>query len=886
MVKKRKDQKQQIKGLLTAILVVAVVVAVTCGASTKTGAVETEPCGSCTEQLICQLGGEDGLYKQGLNGFDMYDYLGYVYMGWRTTGGIWQNHIINSFIMNELSEAGYETSGDNVEAAYGTKPESDRSDQTDNDYAWTIQYQGTEKMDLGLTWDPEYSSLQVQLVREDGTPIEDEEASRLAENVGGKWWGYNPETEVYQKSFAEEFGMDYEKDIDSLPDTGERVKAMHDKLMSSDVERDLRTSVDDYQYIARSSIDQLNKEAVLNKRTRLAWNSCFTDPAGTDPKEAAGLDGEIIYIGTVNEYEGTNSEGIEPETLAGKILLTDSSMESGFSYADEVGAVGVASKEAVESFLCPKDENGTILLPWYDSSRYSESADLKYAAQMSSLGTPVIEWQFSNQQYDSLKALLERAKQINEEAASETDRVKVTGRQIVIGQIYPMTKTEGSPGVGQAVAIAEVKGSVHPEKRIIICAHVQEPGCNDNATGVADLLEIATAYKQMVDAGKIERPKCTITFMWGDEMNMADYWLDGHPEEAKHLIGALDLDMTGEDPEKTGGVMRLEKTPDPSAIYGYTEDAVPWAEPDPMVASLSKPYYDENYKSTQDDSFVRLPDSHTLWGQSFVGSRFQRGWYLNDLFLHSADTVSKSHDTDFRVDVCPYEGGSDHSVFLYRQIPAVLTWHFTDYVYHTSSDTLYMASPREMESVGITTLATALLIGDSCDNNAYALQILKVTEEAALTRMETEKINTEHHLKYELAGNGTPEEALANETEVLKAWGDWYAKALESVETLVDEPSGELTDAIASSKEKLASRVQAGLDYAEKLLKDPGPDEPAPGSDEPDPGKEQQEQTKEQKEKVIPAKTGDQNSVGLWVVMIAGAVAGIVLPVIIRRRSG
>lgn len=42
------------------------------------------------------------------------------------------------------------------------------------------------------------------------------------------------------------------------------------------------------------------------------------------------------------------------------------------------------------------------------------------------------------------------------------------------------------------------------------------------------------------------------------------------------------------------------------------------------------------------------------------------------------------------MDVCPYEGGSDHSRFLAQNVPALLTWHFTDYTYHSSVDTLNM----------------------------------------------------------------------------------------------------------------------------------------------------------------------------------------------------
>ena len=874
------------RGIFARILVLAILLSLGCGcfvyASEDEGRVIVETKDSYAAQLIKQLGGNDGLYNLGLNGFDMYEYLGYVYMGWRTTGGKWQNHIINSFIMNELADAGYATTDADVEAPYGTKSASDKSDAVDNDYAWVIQYQETEDKSLGLTWDPEYSSLEVKLVKEDGTQVEDEEAARLAEDVGGEWWSYNPMTELYQKHFAKEFGMNYEDDLRALSDDDARVKAMHEVLMASDVGKDSRTGVDDYTYVRRNSIDQPNKEAILNKRTRLAWESCFTDISGTDPNEATGSEGEFVYVGTVDLFENTNSEGIDSKELEGKILLTDSSLSDGFGYAEENKAIGVASKTDVKSFLVPKDENGTILEPWYDSSRYATGAYLDYTAFLTDSGRPIVEWQLSYQQYDSLKELLERAKQINDEAASEEERVKVTGRQIAIGEVYPMTKTENCPGLGQAVAIAEVKGSVHPEKRILICAHVQEPGCNDNATGVATLLGTAVAYKKMVDAGQIERPKCTITFMWGDENNMADYWIDGHPEETENLIAALDMDMTGEDPEKTGGVMRIEKTPDPSAVYGYTMDGVPWDEPDLSIPSASNPYYDENYRCTQDGSFVRLPDSHTLWGQGYIGNRFQRGWYLNDLYMHVTNTVISGHDADFKVEVCPYEGGSDHSVFLYRQIPALLTWHFTDYVYHTSSDTLYMASPREMESVGITTLTTALMMGDSCNDNNYAMQILGVIENAALDRMDTEAVNTEHHLQYVLAGNTTRDEALANELAVLQAWGDWYADAIASVETLVDEPSEELVTAIALAKEKLAARVQKSLDYANQLLGDPGPDD----SDPDDPSDEDQKVPVDPGRKSKIPDTGDLHTPAFWVIAAAFAFAaatGVILRM--RRRK-
>ena len=190
-------------------------------------------------------------------------------------------------------------------------------------------------------------------------------------------------------------------------------------------------------------------------------------------------------------------------------------------------------------------------------------------------------------------------------------------------------------------------------------------------------------------------------------MNLATLWLNSHPDEKTKALSVLNMDMVGEDPDKTGGVMRIEKTPDPSAKYNYTLDTLPWE---------TDSYYDETF-ADPDGQFIRLPDSHTLWGARSYKGMFQEGFFLNDLYMYAAQGVINYHDSDFRVDVCPYEGGSDHSRFLAQNVPALLTWHFTDYTYHSSVDTLNMSSAREMENVSITTMATALMIANATDGN-------------------------------------------------------------------------------------------------------------------------------------------------------------------------
>ena len=49
------------------------------------------------------------------------------------------------------------------------------------------------------------------------------------------------------------------------------------------------------------------------------------------------------------------------------------------------------------------------------------------------------------------------------------------------------------------------------QERIVLTAHVQEPGANDNASGVATLVEMARALRLGIASGQIPPPKRTLT---------------------------------------------------------------------------------------------------------------------------------------------------------------------------------------------------------------------------------------------------------------------------------------------------------------------------------------------------------------------------------------
>jgi aminopeptidase YwaD len=159
---------------------------------------------------------------------------------------------------------------------------------------------------------------------------------------------------------------------------------------------------------------------------------------------------------------------------------------------------------------------------------------------------------------------------------------------------------------------------------------VQEPGANDNATGVGTLAEMARTTATH-PAKKFE-PKRTITFLWGDEIVSTGRYIKEDSVRAKGIKWGLSLDMVGEDVTKTGGTFLIEKMPDPSAIW------------------------------------TRGKDKHTEWGGRPLQESDMFPHYFNDLVLNRCMQQGKTNG--WVVKSNPFEGGSDHTPFLKPKFPA------------------------------------------------------------------------------------------------------------------------------------------------------------------------------------------------------------------------
>ena len=740
-----------------------------------------------------------------IDGEEAFDFLTYVYLGWRTTGSSWQNQIIKDFVGARMDEAGYVMS------------DKDLSWEPNADDFFYVQHDASSSP----VWSPEYARLEITSIKDgDGEEVEGTDADAAHHVFDVESYAFDPTSDIYQAYYNVAYGLNL--DLDTVTDT-EFAQRMADHLATKEEGKRV--------YVFPEGTDvgaARGKEAELNKRAHLTWNTSFNATADeiSSVREAPanvrdivkGQTGAVVYVGGVRSSGGkyiSDYEGDEAD-LAGKVLLCDSSNRSNFNYARQVGAISVMTTASMSYFLHPAIDDtwyGAADAAWYDelaeqdlyfaeknewysdSARYASGAGVASAQAAMDAGQPVVEWNISKQQYAKMRQLLDEGYTVEVNAAS-------------LGSIYNMNT---APGEGQLTAIAEIKGSKYPDERVVLASHVQEPSSNDNATGVALNLELATKMKQMVDDGILPRPERTITFLWGDEMQFSSLYLDAHKDLIDKIVCSIDLDMVGEDTNKTGGPMRIEKAPDPSAYYNYLLDTIP-EDGDYLTADGSDP----------DGNFTRIPDSHTLWGAGNPASVDIGGIYLNDLYMAAAQTVIDRHNPDFRVDVCPYEGGSDHTRFLQRGVPAVLTWHFTDYVYHTTVDTLYMSSAQELEDVGITSLATAYMTANPSEDST--VETMEALYRAARDRFEIEKNNSDRHVKWTLA-NST-KAALANELEqekqVLNDWADWYVEAIQSCGRYLD---GDFPG-YASLEAGYIGRIEAlrteALTYAEDVFSGSG----------------------------------------------------------------
>lgn len=400
-----------------------------------------------------------------------------------------------------------------------------------------------------------------------------------------------------------------------------------------------------------------------------------------------GVTGEIINIGS-----GTDRE-ISGKNLSGKILFGIGSVRSLHAIVLKHKALGLLTY-SIPPYNQPEKHTSSISfgsIPYLDSIENKWCIFLSYAAK---------------------------------------ERLATA---LAAGAVHATVKIKTAFYTDDELTIiANVKGSVKQQERFVFSAHVQEPGANDNASGVGALAEMARVTAEMIKAKKY-LPHRSITFLWGDEIISTRRYIVEDSLRKKGILWGLSLDMVGEDVNKTGGSFLIEKMPDPSAIW------------------------------------TRGKDKHTEWGGSPLKESDLFPHYFNDMLLNRC--LQQSKFNGWKVNTNPFEGGSDHTPFLDAHIPGLLMWHFTDVFYHVDGDRIDMVSKEELENVGVAALATAFTL---CANTEKtSIRLIHELKQNALSRIKDE-INLS---KSAIAGGAvTPEQY-----HIIDVWKKYYTEVFRTM---------------------------------------------------------------------------------------------------------
>lgn len=414
--------------------------------------------------------------------------------------------------------------------------------------------------------------------------------------------------------------------------------------------------------------------------------------SSSTPKE--GITAEVIYV--------ENKEALKGLDVEGKIIFAGEGGYRAFQSAvKEGGALGIFTYD-MPDYLQPNKNTKSIQFRGlrYDAKKPDWAVALSYEAK------------------EKLKAALEKGP--------------------VSVHVNIQTKIYDSE---ELTVVANVKGSELPMESLVFSAHIQEPGANDNATGVGTQLEMAQITADLVQKGELDL-KRTLTFLWGDEIISTRRYIEEEEKREPEINWGISLDMVGENTEITGGTFLIEKMPDPSAIW------------------------------------TRGEDQHSEWGGRPLEKEDMKPHYLNDFMIHVFE--EQGAYANWVVKTNPFEGGSDHTPFLRADIPGLLLWHFTDQFYHTDQDRLDKVSQNTMVNVGTAALVSAytLLNGE----NQTAEQMVELIAARAQKRLATEYELS----KSSIAAGGSSKE----EQEILDTWSDYYVKTLDTVKDLltVDHP--------------------------------------------------------------------------------------------------
>src|SRR6266446_2886919 len=325
---------------------------------------------------------------------------------------------------------------------------------------------------------------------------------------------------------------------------------------------------------------------------------------------------------------------------------------------------------------------------------------------------------------------------------------------------------------------ATIPGTDSAAGEIIYSCHLdhERPGANDHASGCVTILESARVLAHLIDSGQLPRPKRTLRFVWGPEVEGTTAFLATHPEIKRRLRANIHMDMVGGDPFKNKSVFHITGTP--------------WSLPS-FVTDVGAVFLDAIRTAASEYSAGETP-AETGIVETRAGGQGTR----NELIA----------------DVTPYSSGSDHDDYDSSTIavPSLYLRDWPDIYIHTDHDTLQQIDATKLRRVALLGAAAgyvyatldaersrALLPFYTAQSEMRLAQLFehaqRLVEEPKLDpgsgwyearnlmrqglRREVATLDSLTEFTGATAGEGTNDKILADQVTTFNAWIDGQAKA-------------------------------------------------------------------------------------------------------------
>ena len=352
-----------------------------------------------------------------------------------------------------------------------------------------------------------------------------------------------------------------------------------------------------------------------------------TDPIRlADYSHSADVEAALVDVG-----DGSHGSDYDGKDVRGKIVLADGVLARVQALAvAKYGAAGMVSDMPNQSTAWSGLDRTVVRWGHLDARQ-----------------PPGFAFMISRDTAESLRTRLRAGEQIVLHARVQAE--VVPGHWTVVSGVIPGT----NPAAGEVVY------SCHLDH--------QRPGANDNGSGCVTILESARVLARLIGTGALPRPRRTLRFVWGPEVEGTMAYLSRHPDIRARLLANIHMDMVGGDPFKNKSILHVTETP--WSLPSFVTD-VGAALADVIRTGAA------NYAGSGDD-----PDAAVI--ETRTGEQGTRNQFL--------------------ADVTPYAAGSDHDDYDSSTVavPSLYLRDWPDIYIHTDHDTLQQIDPTKLRRVAL-----------------------------------------------------------------------------------------------------------------------------------------------------------------------------------------